>query len=78
MLEWFWHAKTSVVPENLPSAHVLHDASSFAEPGERPWPGGHDVVEIVRQKVLPKLAENEPEEHSRHVAAAAEVCSQGP
>jgi len=78
MLEWFWHAKTSVVAENFPIVHALHDASVFTEPGVRPWPSEHDGVECVWQEEVPKVAENELDEHARHVAATGEVCSQGP
>ena len=78
ILEWFWHAKTSVVAENFPCVHALHDASFIAEPGKRPCPRGHEVVECFWQEEVPKVAENELDEHARHVAAMAEVCSQGP
>ena len=55
----------------MPKPHTVHDVSVFAEPGEKPRPGGHGVVEWFTQDAVPLVAENVLEEHGVQAASSA-------
>jgi hypothetical protein len=71
MPEWFVQAKASVVDENLPSGHTAQEVSVSIEPGERPKPGRHGVLEWFMHDPVPLVAENVFEEHGVQAASSA-------
>ena len=58
---------------NVPEVHEEHAASSaVVEPGEKPWPAGHEETAFALQAVASLVLENVPGVHGGQVAAVVE------